>query len=85
MAVDKKYCMSSYMAFRYIEKDGVDFYPNMHHKNIIPLSESERTPVYNAEDIDYAISAQMERLLSKCRRGGSCFQEEWIPQSLLHI
>ena len=24
--IDKKYCMSSYMAFRYIERDGVDFY-----------------------------------------------------------
>ena len=28
MAIDKKYCMSSYMAFRYIERDGVDFYEN---------------------------------------------------------
>ncbi len=26
--IDKKYCMSSYMAFRYIEKDDVDFYKN---------------------------------------------------------
>ena len=24
--VDKKYCMSSYMAFRYIEDDNKDFY-----------------------------------------------------------
>ena len=24
--IDKKYCMSSYMAFRYIERDNVDFY-----------------------------------------------------------
>ena len=24
--IDKKYCMSSYMAFRFIEKDNVDFY-----------------------------------------------------------
>ena len=24
--IDKKYCMSSYMAFRYIEDDNKDFY-----------------------------------------------------------
>ena len=32
--VNKKYCMSSYMAFRYIERDDMDFYVGMHHKNI---------------------------------------------------
>ena len=29
---DKKYCMSSYTAFRYIEKDDMDFYSRMHHE-----------------------------------------------------
>lgn len=32
--IDKNYCMSSYMAFRYIERDDFDFYSGMHHKNI---------------------------------------------------
>ena len=32
--VDKNYCMSSYTAFRYIERDDMDFYPGMHHENI---------------------------------------------------
>lgn len=36
--IDKKFCMSSYMAFRYIEKDDMDFYPGMHHSNIKPIS-----------------------------------------------
>lgn len=32
--VDKKYCMSSYMAFRYIEDDNKDFYDGFKHSNI---------------------------------------------------
>ena len=29
MAVDKKFCMSSYMAFRFIERKDVDFYEDI--------------------------------------------------------
>lgn len=65
MGVDKKYCMSSYMAFRYIEKDDKDFYEGMHHKNIVPVPEEERIPVYTADDIDREISKQMEQFKDK--------------------
>ena len=30
--VGKKYCMSSYLAFRYIVDDDKDFYPDLHHQ-----------------------------------------------------
>ena len=30
----KAYCMSSYLALRYIEDDSADFYPGLHHENI---------------------------------------------------
>ena len=30
--VDRDFCCSSYLAFRYIEKDGVDFFPGMKHR-----------------------------------------------------
>ena len=53
--VDKNYCMSSYMAFRYIERDDMDFYEGMAHKNIIPVPDNEKTVVVVAEDIDMAI------------------------------
>ena len=42
MSVDKRYCMSSYMAFRYIEDDNKDFYEEGHHVNIKALPDSER-------------------------------------------
>lgn len=63
--IDKKYCMSSYMAFRYIEKDGMDFYPGMHHSNIKPLPESQRILVHTVDDIDREIRKQMEQFKDK--------------------
>ena len=40
--IDKNFCMSSYLAFRYIEKDGMDFYEGMNHSNIKPVPEREK-------------------------------------------
>ena len=65
MAINKKYCMSSYMAFRYIEKDDMDFYPGMHHGNIKPLPDSERILVHTVDDIDREIGKQMEQFKDK--------------------
>lgn len=66
MSVDKNHCMSSYLAFRYIEDDDKDFYPGLHHSNITPVSEQQRIYVHTARDIDQAIGMQM----TKVRRGG---------------
>lgn len=55
MAVDKKFCASSYMAFRYIERDDMDFYEGMHHQNIHPIKDTEKIPVKTALQIDEAI------------------------------
>lgn len=35
--VNKDFCLSSYMAFRYIWKDGVDFAEGFQHKNFRPV------------------------------------------------
>ena len=56
---DKNYCMSSYLAFRYIERPDADFYPGMHHRNFVPVPDSERIPVASADEIDRAISSYM--------------------------
>lgn len=49
---DKNYCMSSYLAFRYIEDASKDFFPNMHHQiKELPLMDN-RYAVYNEDDID---------------------------------
>lgn len=58
--VDKKYCMSSYMAFRYIEDDNKDFYEGFKHNNIKPFPERERILVKTVDDIDRQIGKQME-------------------------
>lgn len=62
---DKNFCMSSYMAFRYIEKDGVEFYDGMHHENIKPVPENEKTLVTTAKDIDIAIQKVFDGIKDK--------------------
>ena len=64
--IDKKYCMSSYMAFRYIEKDNVDFYDNGgKHNNTIPIPDNQRILVRTSDDIDCEIGKQMEQYRNK--------------------
>ncbi len=63
--VDKNFCMSSYLAFRYIEKDGVDFFEGMHHKNITPPLLSEKVKVFNAKDINAALTETFSKIRSK--------------------
>lgn len=63
--IDKKYCMSSYMAFRYIEDDEKDFYEGMKHNNIKPLAEEDRILVHTVEDIDCEIKKQIEQFKNK--------------------
>ena len=58
----KDFCLSSYMAFRYIWKDGMDFYPGFTHHNFQPVSDEERRPVTTAADIDREIQQQMDAL-----------------------
>ncbi len=71
---DKNFCMSSYLAFRYIERKDVDFYDGLHHKNIPTPIESQFTYVHTAEDIDKAIQSVFDGLkdekLGICLSGG---------------
>lgn len=62
---DKDFCLSSYMAFRYIWKDGVDFSEGFQHKNYLPISDEERIPVKTSDDIDREIQRQFDHLYSK--------------------
>ena len=72
--INKNFCMSSYLAFRYIEREGMDFYEGLHHENI-PLPNSEHfTYVHTAQDIDKAIQKVFDSLqgekLGICLSGG---------------
>lgn len=66
--VDKDYCMSSYLAFRYIEDVNKDFYPDTKHKNFSPMPEGARTAVQTAEEIGNSIQTQIG-MFSKMRKG----------------
>lgn len=63
--IDKKYCMSSYLAFRYIEDDEKEFYEGFKHNNIKPLPNEHRIMVTTVEDIDKEIGKQMEQFKDK--------------------
>ena len=60
--IDKTYCMSSYLAFRYIERNDVDFYSGMHHKLIDLVPEEEKIGVTTAQDIDKEIQKVFDSL-----------------------
>lgn len=53
--VDKEFCMSSYLAFRYIEDNGKQFAEGLHHQEAHSIPLSRKTFVGNAEDTDVAI------------------------------
>lgn len=63
--VNKDFCLSSYMAFRYIWKDGIDFADGFQHKNFRPVEEKDRIPVRTSEDIDREIQKQFDELYQK--------------------
>ena len=59
---DKNFCMSSYLAFRYIERDDKDFEEGKCHKNIKPIPDDEKNLVYSADDIDKEIQKCFDNL-----------------------
>ncbi len=63
--INKDFCLSSFMAFRYIWKDGVDFCEGFQHKNFRPVDSNERIGVRTSEDIDREIQKQFDVLYSK--------------------
>lgn len=62
---NKDFCLSSYMAFRYIWKDGQDFYNGFRHSNYVAVPENEKIGVKTSEDIDARIQEQVDALYAK--------------------
>ena len=60
MRIDKNFCMSSYLAFRYIEREDVDFFDGMHHKNIDVIPDDEKALVSTPDEIGAAIKRQLD-------------------------
>ena len=63
--IDKDFCLSSYIAFRYIWKNGADFAEGFQHHNYRPLPDSERISVRTSEDMDREIQRQFDELYAK--------------------
>ena len=63
LMIDKNFCMSSYLAFRYIERDDTDFFEGLHHENIKPVKDTVK--VSTAAEIDAAIADSFSALRGK--------------------
>lgn len=68
--IDKEFCMSSFLALRYVEKRGVDFCEQYHYKTPMLPQEEKRIPVGTARDIDIAINMQIDQLKQKYHKIG---------------
>ena len=58
--VNKEYCMSSYLAFRYIENPDMDFAEKIVHSKDSVFNNGEKIPVYTANDIAKAYKELFE-------------------------
>lgn len=62
---EKNFCMSSYLAFRYVEKEGAEFYEGLHHQRPQHVPADEIIQVTTSADIDAALQRQFEALRGK--------------------
>ena len=60
--INRDFCLSSYIAFRYIWKDDMDFADGMRHDLIAAIPASERIAVATAQEIDREIQRQFDEL-----------------------
>ena len=63
--INKDFCLSSYIAFRYIWKDGMDFYQGFKHQNYQAVKDEDKIPVVTSEDIDNEIQKQVDALYAQ--------------------
>ena len=59
---DKDFCLSSYIAFRYIWREDMNFYPSLQHQLFKPLSIDQRISVVSVDEIDADIQKQFDEL-----------------------
>lgn len=65
MSVDKKYCMSSFLAFRYIYEDDKDFGVGLKHRTYKQHDDEKKVFVKTANDIDNYLKKVFESLQGK--------------------
>lgn len=62
MSADKDYCLSSFLAFRYIYENDKDFYKGLKHKYYVQKSDDEKIFVKDEFDVDKAIKSVFDNL-----------------------
>lgn len=67
--VDKNFCMSSFLALRYIEKPNMDFSEKISYRRPVLPKENERIIVNTPEEIDDKISEQLIDVRKNKRMG----------------
>ena len=83
--IDRNYCLSSYISFRYIWKDGKDFCKGLKHENFVPAADAERRPVTTAADIYDFIKEQFDQLYSKYENIGILLSGGMDSANLAHF
>lgn len=56
---DKLYCMSHYLAFRFIKDENINFFDGLSHTVFKPRDEKEITPVSTIDEMDSIIRAKI--------------------------
>ncbi|MBR3829129.1 MAG: asparagine synthase [Bacteroidales bacterium] len=67
--IDKDFCLSSYMAFRYTYND-CEYFEGLTHSNFVPIRDEEKVLIADANDIDKAIRAKVDGVLSRGKEVG---------------
>ncbi|WP_261517964.1 asparagine synthase-related protein [Campylobacter lanienae] len=57
--IDKLYCMSHYLAFRFIKDENINFFDGLSHTVFKPRDEKEITPVSTIDEMDSIIRAKI--------------------------
>ena len=67
---EKDYCCSSYLAFRYIERDGAEFAEGLHHTNPVLATREGRRAVHDADELDAVLAERFDKMKSEGGRLG---------------
>lgn len=63
--VDKDFCCSSFLALRYIEKENVEFFSNMHHRTYKLPKEDELTLIGSEYELDEELKKVFDSVSDK--------------------
>ena len=63
--IDKDFCCSSFLAFRYIEKPGAEFFEGLHHRTYELPDKKELTLIGNSDELDAELQSIFKKQKSK--------------------